>query len=553
MKRVETPQVGESSASCDENHEELVRVQIDSKWEKRATTLPSRKPTIAPQLGSIGTEALLSGVFNSDPTSVDTFFATASMSPIKKVDTLFEEQPTVFRGSGEEWCSAPSDNAIPSIGGTATPGAYSIQPGQPSRLARDSPIDITWLPGDEVEETPSQPQSASNAPPERIMVDATLVPEELSLPRATEIIPANLSTSVFRRRALSFVLLLSAVAVISIAVGSVVTRKNRDHINASKQRISFVQFRDSFLPRDSLQRAVADPYSPQGSALKWLQNDVNETKVVAWRMLQRYSLVVVYFALNGATWSNNTGWLSDKDECQWKVVAVITGEMHLIELSPKPCDEDGRFVNLWVMDNNVTGSLPHEIGFLTNLTILHLAFNMISGSIPTSVGCLLQLKSLILNGNSLTGKIPSEVGLITDMISLDLGVNQLTGQIPSEIGRLSHLSTLYLHANFLSGSIPTEVGLLANLADWNAQRNSIRGSIPTEVGFMTSLALIVLDQNQLTGSIPTHIGHLTGLMVFNVYYNNLSGGIPPQFCDIPSLLALYLTNNTIGGTIPPEL
>jgi hypothetical protein len=530
-KKVEAPQVDESSASCDGNHQELDRVRIDSKLEKRTTSPHCRKPGVPTQHVCLGTEALLAGVFNSDPTSVD---------------TLFEEQPTVFRGSGEERGSAPSDNTIPPIGDAATPGAYRIQPGQPSRLARDSTQDNTWLPGDEVEETPSQPQSGSNAPLERIMLDATLVPLEPSLPKATEIIPANLSTSVFRRRALSFVILLFVVVVISIAVGSVVTRKNRNRIDASNRQVSFAQFRDSFLPRDSLQRAAADPYSPQGSALKWLQNDVNETKVVAWRMLQRYSLAVVYFALNGTTWSNNTGWLSDKDECQWKVVTESAS-------APAPCDEDGRFVNLSVFENNATGLLPDEIGFLTHLNTVELSWNTIFGSIPTSVGYLSQVKTFSLNGNKLEGKIPSEFGLVADLTWLDLSRNQLTGQIPPEIGRLSRLSTLLLYRNSFSGSLPTDVGLLANLTVWDCHSNSVGGSIPTEVGFMTNLLLIYLPDNDLIGTIPTEIGHLIKLQEFGVASNKLSGGIPPQLGAIPALAALYLANNNISGTIPPEL
>jgi Leucine-rich repeat (LRR) protein len=529
-KRAKAPRIDDSSASCDENHQELVRVQIDSKWENRTASPPGRKPGIASWHTCIGTEALLTGVFNSDPTSVD---------------TLFEQQPTCFQDSGEEW-SAPSDNAIPSAGVAASPGAYRIQPGRPTRLARDSTHDNTWLPGDEIEETPSQPQSSSNGPLERIMLDATLAPSELTLPKATEVIPANLSASAFRRRAFWFIIILSAAVVISIAAGSVVASKNRDRIDAEDRRVSFVEFRDSFLPVDSLQRAIADPLSPQGSALKWLQNDVREAEVVAWRMLQRYSLAVVFFALNGSTWGTNTGWLTSMDDCQWTMITESAS-------APAPCDEDGRFLNLSVFENNATGSLPHEIGFLRNLVSLELSFNMISGTIPTSVGFLSQLKSFSLKGNNLGGKIPSEVGLVVGLTWLDLSRNQLAGQIPLEVGRLSRLATLLLDHNPLSGSLPTEVGLLTNLANWYVEVTSVGGAIPTEVGLMTSLVSILLDRNKLTGTMPTEVGHLVRLGQIDVTSNHLSGGIPPQLCVIPSLDFLSLGRNNITGTIPPEL
>jgi hypothetical protein len=99
--------------------------------------------------------------------------------------------------------------------------------------------------------------------------------------------------------------------------------------------MSFVEFRDTFLPRHSLQRTAADPFSPQGNALKWLQDDVHKSIAV----LQQYSLAVVYFALSGSKWANSTYWLSKEDECQWMIVTESAS-------AASPCDEDGRFVNL---------------------------------------------------------------------------------------------------------------------------------------------------------------------------------------------------------------
>jgi hypothetical protein len=104
--------VDESSVSCNENHqEEFVRVQTGSKWENR--TASSRKPGMTSRHACIGTEALLTGVFDSDSTSVD---------------TLFDQQLTCFRDIGEERSSAPSEKVIPPARGATSPGAYRIQP-----------------------------------------------------------------------------------------------------------------------------------------------------------------------------------------------------------------------------------------------------------------------------------------------------------------------------------------------------------------------------------------------------------------------------------------
>jgi len=62
--------------------------------------------------------------------------------------------------------------------------------------------------------------------------------------------------------------------------------------------------------------------------------------------------------------------------------------------------------------------------------------------------------SLDLRNSGLTGSIPPELGNLTNLTWLDLGKNELTGSIPSEIGNLTNLSILNLDGNQLTGSIP---------------------------------------------------------------------------------------------------
>ena len=58
----------------------------------------------------------------------------------------------------------------------------------------------------------------------------------------------------------------------------------------------------------------------------------------------------------------------------------------------------------------------------------------------------------------LTGSIPSEIGLLTNLVSLIVAYTGLTGSIPSELGKLSNIVTLALISNTLTGSIPSELG-----------------------------------------------------------------------------------------------
>ena len=120
-------------------------------------------------------------------------------------------------------------------------------------------------------------------------------------------------------------------------------------------------------------------------------------------------------------------------------------------------------------DNQLTGSIPPEIGYLTNLTYLEISENYdLTGSIPPEIGNLTNLTYLNLGGNLLTGEIPPEIGNLTNLIDLDLRWNQLTGSIPSEIGNLTNLTNLSLSNNQLTGEIPESIcGLdLNNYPPW---------------------------------------------------------------------------------------
>ena len=60
-------------------------------------------------------------------------------------------------------------------------------------------------------------------------------------------------------------------------------------------------------------------------------------------------------------------------------------------------------------NNQLTGPIPPEIGYLTNLTLLYLYENQLTGSIPSEIGNLTNLTYLKLSSNQLTGEIPESI------------------------------------------------------------------------------------------------------------------------------------------------
>ena len=201
-------------------------------------------------------------------------------------------------------------------------------------------------------------------------------------------------------------------------------------------------------------------------------------------------------------------------------------------------------------NSGLTGSIPPEIGNLTNLTLLYLYGNELIGSIPPEIGNLTNLTQLILFNNQLTGSIPIEIGNLTNLGALYLHVNQLTGSIPTEIGNLTNLLYLLLFDNQLTGSIPIEIGnLTANLIGLWLNDNQLIGSIPTEIGNFTNLNYLKLKSNQFTGEIPETICNLSidwggednfGDNYFDISNNQLC---PPYPSCIEDYVEYQDTNN----------
>ena len=139
---------------------------------------------------------------------------------------------------------------------------------------------------------------------------------------------------------------------------------------------------------------------------------------------------------------------------------------------------------------------------------------------------------LTLGSNQLTGSIPPEIGNLTNLTVLVLFNNQLTGSIPPEIWNLTNLTKLVLFNNQLTDSIPSEIGNLTNLTDLALFNNQLTGSILIEIGNLTNLESLNLSGNQLTGSIPSEIGNLTNLTFLRLESNQLTGEIPESICDL---------------------
>lgn len=218
--------------------------------------------------------------------------------------------------------------------------------------------------------------------------------------------------------------------------------------------------------------------------------------------------------------------------------------------------EIGRLFNLSVLtlgQNLLTGSIPDSIGQLWSLQRLGLRLNKLSGPIPTSIGNLTQLSQLYLGANSLTGSIPMTLGNCQALVYLELQYNQLTGSIPKELVSLNLLSIfLGLQHNSLVGPIPMEIGSLKNLGKLDLSDNNLNGEIPKSIGECEVLEDLYMSGNHLQGIIPQSMSNLRGIQELDLSRNNLSGGIPQFLGKFRFLQYLNLSFNNFEGEVPTK-
>ena len=106
--------------------------------------------------------------------------------------------------------------------------------------------------------------------------------------------------------------------------------------------------------------------------------------------------------------------------------------------------------------------------------------------------------------NQELGSIPPEIGCLTNLTWLDLEFNQLTGEIPSEIGNLTSLIILYLSANLLTGEIPSEIGNLTSLTILDLHNNQLT-TLPESIcnHFPFPIQYFILNNNNICGDLPS--------------------------------------------------
>ena len=291
----------------------------------------------------------------------------------------------------------------------------------------------------------------------------------------------------------------------------------------------------------------------------------------------------LYAKTGGEDWNRDHNWLSDKSLNTWTgittddegyVTEIFLPWNNLTDSIPPELGDLGRLEVLSLYGNELTGRIPPELGRLATVTELSLSSNRLKGSIPPELGHMVSVKTMWLSWNKLSGPLPPEFGNLENLEQLALFKNQLSGPLPAEFGKLktalmtdnkfegplppelgdlTALEYISLGTNEITDSLPPELGKLRNLTHLGLGDNELTGQIPPELGDLASLTHLYLMRNRLTGGIPPELGKLSNLETLWIFKNELSGPIPAELGDLSKLEALGLSSNALTGSIPPEL
>lgn len=175
-----------------------------------------------------------------------------------------------------------------------------------------------------------------------------------------------------------------------------------------------------------------DPATPQYQALQWLayQDPEQMSPKQGNRLIQRYVLAVLYYSTGGEeSWLDSMNFLSGEHECEWNYINENGDVKGVVE-----CNSywDQGITNLNVWWHNLTGTLPNELGALTELRTLNLLINELEGTIPSSLAQLSDLESLFLNDNRFEGTVPSQLRNLPYLSTFTVYANEdVTGDLSS--------------------------------------------------------------------------------------------------------------------------
>lgn len=151
--------------------------------------------------------------------------------------------------------------------------------------------------------------------------------------------------------------------------------------------------------------------------------------------------------------------------------------------------------------------IPTEIGQLSKLQMLKMDNSRFMRTIPSTIGKLRSLKFWRVYGsgslNQVSGTLPSQMGELTNLREFVMPSNALSGTIPAELGTMEKLEIFRMDDNSLSGTIPDLFGGTPDLNYWDTFNNQLSGDLPSSIKLLGNLDYLYM-QIQHTNAYLNH-------------------------------------------------
>lgn len=176
----------------------------------------------------------------------------------------------------------------------------------------------------------------------------------------------------------------------------------------------------------------------------------------------------------------------------------------------------------------------------------------IVGTIPAEIGQLTQMRWFSSERGSLSGQIPSSVGNLQSLLLLDMDFNELSGPLPDALWQLTQLRQLDLNDNQLTGTLSESIANLSELRFFQIDNNNLIGEIPAGLGDATNFGKLfpfgILHSSYSTYN-TNQLSYILGLI--GLSGNGFTGAMPINVCDLrPSPLQTLVVDCNIDCSIP---
>jgi len=256
------------------------------------------------------------------------------------------------------------------------------------------------------------------------------------------------------------------------------------------------------------------------------------------------SLVSLYKATNGNNWSGSGRsdkfpWDLAKPLSQWAGVEIenINGEMRVTALDLSSV-------------SGMKGSIPNEIGYLSELKELQLAADELVGEVPRQLILLDKLRILGMSAaqnSNLKWEITEEYKSLSNLESLiinNVEPNDISTNPLAVIYQIPTLKKLTLCLPYISGAMPSGISALTELEELDLKLANI-SSLPTDIGELKKLIGLALTVNKVS-ELPASISNWKSLESLEISNIRSSLVLPSDFKELVNLKNLIMRSLNIS-------